>query len=61
MVKVKVIKQYRDSEKASIFHENDVHEVSDERAEKLIKAGVCKVDIPEEEPEKKKTAKRKTE
>lgn len=46
MVKVKVIKPYKDMQKMLLFHEGEEHEVKEQRAKELIEKGFVKR-IPE--------------
>lgn len=48
-VTVEVTKEYRDIEKSLVFHVGETHDVTEKRAEALVKAGVVK--IPDAEPE----------
>ncbi len=43
LVTVKTIKDYRDAEKKCIFEVGDEHEVTKEKAEKLVKAKVAEI------------------
>lgn len=43
MVTVEATKDYRDLEKSVLFHEGETHEVTEKRAEVLVKAGVVKI------------------
>lgn len=42
-IKVRVTKDYKDMEKMLLFHEGEVHEVKQSRAEQLVKAGVAEI------------------
>lgn len=46
MVKVKVVKPYKDMQKMLLFHEGEEHEVTEQRAKELIEKGFVKR-IPE--------------
>lgn len=48
-VTVEVTKEYRDIEKSLVFHVGETHDVTEERAEALVKSGVVK--IADSEPE----------
>lgn len=52
MVKVKVVKPYKDMQKMLLFHEGEEHEVTEQRAKELIEKGFVK-----RIPEKKDTDK----
>lgn len=43
-VTVEVTKEYRDIEKSLVFHVGETHEVTEKRAETLVKAGVVKIE-----------------
>lgn len=43
VVKVKVVKAYKDMQKMLLFHEGEEHEVTEQRAKELVKAGVAEV------------------
>lgn len=43
IVKVKVLKPYKDMQKMLLFHEGEEHEVTEQRAKELVKAGVAEV------------------
>ena len=42
-VTVEVTKDYRDIEKSLVFHVGETHDVTEKRAEALVKAGVVKI------------------
>lgn len=48
-VTVEVTKEYRDIEKSLVFHVGETHDVTEKRAEALVKAGMVK--IADAEPE----------
>lgn len=41
-VKVKTVKEYRDMQKMLLFHEGEIHEVTEERAKELEAFGCAK-------------------
>ena len=49
-VTVEVTKEYRDIEKSLVFHVGETHDVTEKRAEALVKAGVVKIADPEVAP-----------
>ena len=48
-VTVEVTKDYRDIEKSLVFHVGETHDVTEKRAEALVKAGVVKIPDLEQE------------
>lgn len=64
MVTVEVTKDYRDLEKSVLFHKGETHDVTEERADVLVKAGVAKIptkksEDPEGDKPKKETRTKK--
>lgn len=43
MVKVRVMKSYKDRQKMLLFHPGEIHEVDEERADELVKSGVANI------------------
>lgn len=56
MVTVETIQDYRDLEKSMIFHKGERHDVTKQRADNLVDAGVVKIVKPKDNKTPKASA-----